>query len=35
MAAEEDRRGEGPLMSEMARQQRTFLQNLAAKLDER
>jgi energy-coupling factor transporter ATP-binding protein EcfA2 len=35
MAAEEERRGEGPLMSEMARLQRTFLQNLAAKLDER
>ena len=35
MAAEEERRGEGPLMSEMAKLQRAFLQDLAAELDER
>ena len=34
MATEEERRGEGPLMSEMAKLQQAFLQNLAAKLDE-
>jgi energy-coupling factor transporter ATP-binding protein EcfA2 len=34
MAAEEERRGEGPFMSEMARLQRAFLQDLATELDE-
>jgi ABC-type multidrug transport system ATPase subunit len=34
MAAEEERRGEGPFMSEMAKLQRAFLQDLAADLDE-
>ena len=34
MATEEERRGEGPFMSEMAKLQQAFLQNLAAKLDE-
>jgi hypothetical protein len=34
MASEEERRGEGPFMSEMAKLQRVFLQDLAAKLDE-
>jgi len=34
MASEEERRGEGPFMSEMAKLQQAFLQNLAAKLDE-
>src|SRR5262249_47945238 len=34
MASEEERRGEGPFMSEMAKLQRAFLQDLAAKLDE-
>lgn len=35
MAAEEERRGEGPLMSEMAKLQRAFLQDLTADHDER
>jgi hypothetical protein len=34
MAAEEERRGEGPFMSEMAKLQRAFLQDLATELDE-
>lgn len=34
MAAEEERRGEGPFVSEMARLQRAFLQDLATELDE-
>jgi len=34
MAAEEERRGEGPFMSEMARLQRAFLEDLATELDE-
>jgi len=34
MASEEERRGEGPSMSEMAKLQRAFWQDLAAKLDE-
>jgi hypothetical protein len=34
MASEEERRGEGPFMSEMAKLQRAFLQDLATELDE-
>jgi predicted ATPase len=34
MAAEEERRGEGPLMSEMVKLQRAFLQDLATERDE-
>jgi hypothetical protein len=34
MATEEERRGEGPFMSEMAKLQRAFLQELATELDE-
>ena len=34
MATEEERRGEGPFMSEMAKLQRAFLQDLATELDE-
>jgi hypothetical protein len=33
MATEEERRGEGPFMSEMAKLQRAFLQDLASELD--